>query len=254
MNRWSRLAMGIILLCTVSARGEHPSGIEISGNVHFPNDGIRAAGLRVVFFDLTDLRNSFSGTTDREGRFHLILNPSASSEYSQPEIFHLLQNYPNPFNPSTTLPYQLQQSGHVRLEVFNMLGQRMRTLVDGVQPAGFHQVNWNAKDDQGNGVAAGVYIYRIEVEGAVETRRMLLLDGQASGAVSSGGRLASPETTVSGTESGEVKLYGVSISGQGIITYVEPEVVVHRGMGPLSFTVDPLGEIGSAKVMQSGQL
>ena len=90
-----------------------------------------------------------------------------------PQGFSLGQNYPNPFNPSTIIPYQLSVSAHVRLEVFNLLGQRIATLVDGQRPAGVHTALWNATG------AAGVYIYRLTMGGASLTRRMVLVDGLA---------------------------------------------------------------------------
>ena len=90
-----------------------------------------------------------------------------------PQGFSLGQNYPNPFNPSTIVPYQLSVSAHVRLEVFNLLGQRIATLVDGQRPAGAHTAMWNATG------AAGVYIYRLTMGGASLARRMVLVDGLA---------------------------------------------------------------------------
>ena len=90
-----------------------------------------------------------------------------------PQGFSLGQNYPNPFNPSTIIPYQLSASAHVRLEVFNLLGQRIATLVDGQRPAGAHTAMWNATG------AAGVYIYRLTMGGASMARRMVLVDGLA---------------------------------------------------------------------------
>ena len=83
------------------------------------------------------------------------------------------QNYPNPFNPSTIIPYQLSVSAYVRLEVFNILGQRIATLVDGQRSAGAHTAMWNATG------AAGVYIYRLTMGGASLARRMVLVDGLA---------------------------------------------------------------------------
>ena len=85
--------------------------------------------------------------------------------------FSLGQNYPNPFNPSTIIPYQLAASAHVRLEVFNLLGQRIATLVDGQRAAGAHTAMWNATG------AAGVYIYRLTMGGVSLARRMVLVDG-----------------------------------------------------------------------------
>ena len=90
-----------------------------------------------------------------------------------PQGFSLGQNYPNPFNPSTIIPYQLAASAHVRLEVFNLLGQRIATLVDGQRPAGAHTAMWNATG------AAGVYIYRLTMGEASLARRMVLVDGLA---------------------------------------------------------------------------
>jgi len=90
-----------------------------------------------------------------------------------PQDFSLGQNYPNPFNPSTIIPYQLSVSAHVRLEVFNLLGQRIATLVDGQRSAGAHTAMWNATG------AAGVYIYRLTMGGASLARRMVLVDGLA---------------------------------------------------------------------------
>ena len=97
-----------------------------------------------------------------------------------PDQFELGANYPNPFNPSTIIPYQLPASMHVRLDVFNLLGQRIATLVDGVQPPGFHTAAWDATDAAGRAVGASVYLYRLSGSaGHQVTRRMLLIDGQA---------------------------------------------------------------------------
>ena len=90
-----------------------------------------------------------------------------------PQDFSLGQNYPNPFNPSTIIPYQLSVSAYVRLEVFNLLGQRIATLVDGQRLAGAHTAMWNATG------AAGVYIYRLTMGGVSLARRMVLVDGLA---------------------------------------------------------------------------
>ncbi len=105
-----------------------------------------------------------------------VCGPSAEV---MPEQFELGLNYPNPFNPSTVIPYELTTSARVRLEVFNLLGQRIATLVDGDRPAGFHTVTWHATDGSGRAVGAGMYIYRMTVGDDSQTGRMVLLDGQA---------------------------------------------------------------------------
>ena len=73
----------------------------------------------------------------------------------------LQPNYPNPFNSSTQIPYRLGESGPVRLAIYNVLGQSVRTLLDEVQSAGFHQVSWDGKDSRGGNVTSGVYFLRI---------------------------------------------------------------------------------------------
>lgn len=88
----------------------------------------------------------------------------------------LLSNYPNPFNPQTTIRYQLAESGPVRLVVYNVLGQQIRTLVDGFQGRGVQEVVWNGRNQGGNKVTSGNYLYRFETTTqAPATGRMLLV-------------------------------------------------------------------------------
>ena len=87
----------------------------------------------------------------------------------------LAPNFPNPFNSSTLIVYRLAAPGVVRLEIFNSLGQRVRTLVDENQAAGRHRIQWNARDGHGQAVAAGVYVMRLLHPGGVDARRMLFL-------------------------------------------------------------------------------
>jgi flagellar hook assembly protein FlgD len=87
----------------------------------------------------------------------------------------LSQNYPNPFNPTTEISFALPSAGHVSLEVYNVLGQRVVTLVDGYREAGEHFVQWNSTDASGNQVSSGVYFYRLVAGQFVETKKMVLL-------------------------------------------------------------------------------
>ncbi|MDH4037769.1 MAG: T9SS type A sorting domain-containing protein [Candidatus Krumholzibacteria bacterium] len=89
--------------------------------------------------------------------------------------FSLAQNAPNPFNPATVIPFEVTRGGHVLLEVFDVAGRRVRTLVDDALPAGLHQAGWDGRDGAGREVASGVYFYRMRASGRSETRRMLLL-------------------------------------------------------------------------------
>ncbi len=89
---------------------------------------------------------------------------------SIPEQFLLDQNYPNPFNARTTIGYNLEEPSNVRIEIYNLLGQKISTLVDEYQSAGAHQVTWNAENQ-----ASGVYLYNMQTGQLSETKRMLLL-------------------------------------------------------------------------------
>ena len=143
------------LLASVSvASAEAPT---VSGQVRLL-DGSPVAGASVLLFDVSDLRRGALGqaTTDADGQFALPLGSSAL-----PTRFGLGQNYPNPFNPGTVIPYQLAMDGYVRLEVFNLLGQRVAMLVEGEMTAGSYTAAWDARDGAGYGVAAGVYVYRL---------------------------------------------------------------------------------------------
>lgn len=93
----------------------------------------------------------------------------------RPSEFELHQNYPNPFNPETKIEYTLKKAGHVTLHIYNVLGEKVKTLLDQNQPAGFYQINWDGKSDNGKSVSSGLYFYKLEVNGFSETKRMLLL-------------------------------------------------------------------------------
>ena len=84
-------------------------------------------------------------------------------------------NYPNPFNPETSIVYQLDAAGAVQLEVLNVRGQVVKTLVDAVQPAGPHQVIWRGDTDSGQPAASGVYLARLRAGGRIKTQKMVLL-------------------------------------------------------------------------------
>jgi len=93
-----------------------------------------------------------------------------------PTDFALAQNYPNPFNPSTIIEYALPGKAHVEVSVFNVLGQKIRTLVDEDQTVGYYSEVWDGTDDNGNSAASGIYFYRIDAgDEYTETKKMMLL-------------------------------------------------------------------------------
>lgn len=92
-----------------------------------------------------------------------------------PSTYSLAQNYPNPFNPSTAIEFTVPVRGDVRVSVYNLLGQRVATLVDQPMSPGTYRTDWNGRDEAGNPVASGIYFYRLEAEQFLETRKMMLL-------------------------------------------------------------------------------
>ena len=95
---------------------------------------------------------------------------------STPREFALHQNFPNPFNPDTTIKYDLAESADVTLQIYNVLGQVVRTLVGSeAQNAGRYQIRWNGMDDRGVSVSSGIYFYQISAEGKFQNVRKLML-------------------------------------------------------------------------------
>lgn len=90
-----------------------------------------------------------------------------------PKDFELQQNYPNPFNPETRIRYYLPEPAKVHLEIFDPLGRRIRTLLEQEQAAGFHDVIWDARNDAGQPVASGVYLYRLQTPNRSLVRKMV---------------------------------------------------------------------------------
>jgi len=92
-----------------------------------------------------------------------------------PNRFHVRQNYPNPFNPDTRIDYTLPSRARVTIDIYNILGQRVRRLVDENKPAGEHFVIWDGTDESRQNVASGLYFYRVRAGDSVDSKKMLLL-------------------------------------------------------------------------------
>ena len=223
--------MKFLMVCLVgllvSVQASPVSPPMVSGQVRLP-DGSPVAGAQVVLFDVADLRRGPVGkaTTDEVGQFALPL--AAGGAWVLPRAVGLGQNYPNPFNPSTLIPYQLSATSPVRLEVFNILGQRVATLVDDAQGAGAYVARWDGTDAAGRAAASGVYFYRLTVAGAHQTGKMVLVDGQA-GVPLGGARVEAVPLAA-----GSTATYGLVVSGEGLVTYVDSDFGVAAGQGPVT--------------------
>ena len=118
---------------------------------------------------------TYRGSTLRQGSFASTGFVSIAEETNVPVMNALLGNYPNPFNPETTIRYTTKANAKAKLEIFNLKGQKIRTLVDTVHSEGNHSIVWNGRDDYSRKVASGVYFYRLSIEGKSYQRKMLLL-------------------------------------------------------------------------------
>ncbi len=112
---------------------------------------------------------------DRSGVELNVTFSKATENSALPQNYSLEQNYPNPFNPSTTISYALPHSSLVQLDIYNVLGQSVRRLVNGFEPAGYRSVEWDGRDDAGHSVPSGVYFYKITSANFTESRKMLMI-------------------------------------------------------------------------------
>ena len=249
------LRLALFSLAVLGPLSSHPAGAEsiLEGHVRLPS-GHPVPGAQVMLFDLAELRAAGCRTATDESRQILPVTGAGPWGRLGPAgpVLLLGQNYPNPFNPSTIIPYQLPASAHVRLEVFNLLGQRIATLVNEEQPAGFHHARWDGTDGAGRAVGAGVYLYRLQSGPTVATERMVLIDGQAgipAPEVASHGVAFGAEPSEAGTG-----VYGLTVSGTGLVPYVDADFRVEAGMVPVDLVVQEAGNIPREKAAASGVL
>ena len=138
-------------------------------------------GLSLLFRSLQEIEDSYIDIVNaevRDGNYGLntLATPVSVRIQTRPEVYALRNNFPNPFNPETTLKYDLPEAGDVKLEVYNMLGQVVRTLVNEHQTAGRYAVQWDATNGHGQSMSSGIYFYRVQVEGEfTDVKKMLLL-------------------------------------------------------------------------------
>jgi subtilisin family serine protease len=133
-------------------------------------EGSYSATLTVAGYDM----NGFVDQIDIPVTF-IVGSTGIDDEIDLPAEFSLSQNYPNPFNPATDVSFALPRDSHVTLEIFNILGQKVRTLVDDDMEAGYQSVTWNGDDDQGRQVASGIYLYKLNAGDKTFTRKMMML-------------------------------------------------------------------------------
>ena len=200
-----------------------------------------------MLFDLDGLHRVAAAATDESGWFSLTAQASAPA---LPERFHLRQNYPNPFNPSTVIPYELPAAARVRLEVFNLLGQRVATLVDEERPAGSHTARWDGTDSAGRAVGAGVV--PLPAPGGRDERYPAhAADRWTGGHPCFRSVLRGHPGKGQGGRGGAAPVLGLTVSGPGLITYADPAFRIEAGGGPVDLVVQKPG-LPRGKVAASG--
>ena len=133
--------------------------------------------------ELQDPNGEWQEGQPAPGDLTLVTNPGDPDDFptsvENPEglvySYSLENNYPNPFNPSTSIEFSLAEQNQITLEVYNSHGEKIRTLVNEFKPAGAYKTAWNGKDDNGNVVSSGIYIYRIAAGSFIQSKSMVLL-------------------------------------------------------------------------------
>lgn len=115
-----------------------------------------------------DLTNSFHGPVS-------VTLEEEEEEVPEVYVTKLMQNYPNPFNPNTTISFEIERETQVSLEIYNVLGQKVKTLVNEVMEAGNYPIEWNGTDDNGQPVTSGIYFYRLSTDFFNDFRKMMLV-------------------------------------------------------------------------------
>ncbi|MCD6374374.1 MAG: T9SS type A sorting domain-containing protein, partial [Caldisericaceae bacterium] len=115
------------------------------------------------------------GNIYRDEKQDEALVKSLTTSQMLPEEAVLFANYPNPFNPTTNIRFALPKDGSVKLEIYNLNGQRIKELINGDYQAGYHSVKWDGKDEHGRPVSSGMYFYVLKTSKITESRKMFLL-------------------------------------------------------------------------------
>lgn len=120
-------------------------------------------------------KNQIRVFTNQLGQFKLVYESDFTGSNVVPTVYALRQNYPNPFNPDTAIEYDLPEDSQVSIRIFNTLGQVIKVLYQGEQIAGKYKAIWDGTNENGNVVAAGIYMYQLSTKNFTRTRKMLLL-------------------------------------------------------------------------------
>jgi len=172
-QKYEYLASGVIA-AGVDKWGDYYRLISTALPISSSSDTLTTALAVVVAGSLAELEMSFLKAFD----FYNITTDvdDHGGDPILPNAMALMQNYPNPFNMATTISFNLASPGQVRIEVFNLLGQRIATVAEGSYPSGLSAIVWNGRNDSGEELSSGIYFYRLTIDGArAESRKLVIL-------------------------------------------------------------------------------
>ncbi len=151
------------------------AGFDTTISISYSGDSLSSRYIYVRFYPASV--ENYIGTITNAGIGIPAINVAVSGACLPPNQIVLLgQNFPNPFNPTTRIPYSVHKKSWVKLTIFNMLGQRIRILIDEEQDAGYYQPEFNiSRDNNGQELSSGVYFYRLEIAGISATKKLILL-------------------------------------------------------------------------------
>jgi uncharacterized protein (TIGR02145 family) len=228
----NRKCFWILTFCLVTFSHNLFSQIIVQGMVK-DSDSLAVENALVELIDQADITRIFGNYTDKQGQFIIqITETRVNDNRSQiPGTFHLFQNYPNPFNPSTIIEYELAKPAYVTIEIYNILGQKIKTMFKGYQSNRMGRIIWDATNDMGQGVSAGVYIYSLKADGIRTSRKMLLMDGYP-------GRSNFTLSKATGVDSYNKSIlkkqmsyqYLLKVTGNNIETYEQQNLVITDNM------------------------
>jgi hypothetical protein len=172
------IAGDVNLDCYVNyADVEHLSDyLTLGGTLPEPNNADVNANCFVDLSDLTYL-NVYVTAGGQAPKYGCVEEPQPEEmklATASPQL-SVEQNCPNPFNPNTRIDFTLRTADNVQVEVYNVLGERIRTLLAQVMPTGRHSVEWDGTNEMGSPVSSGVYFYRVAAANHIQTRKMLLM-------------------------------------------------------------------------------
>jgi hypothetical protein len=180
MSRILHILLAIVVAAQITGivHAQSAGSITIQGTVE-TDSGAAVANALVKVTDINNPGLVDSTLTDLTGAYQLLFNTITGLENDRavPQSFKLAQNYPNPFANNTNISFSTEKAGSVKLEVFNVLGQKVITLFDQHILPDNYTVSWNGRDFQERQIANGIYFYRLTVDGQVVSKKMLYHNG-----------------------------------------------------------------------------